>query len=249
MKDSFSKNNILFIIIFLPVCIGNVFAQEENSACKDLLYNYIEQFAEMELPERKNAYYLKIKLENNPREKSQKSRYPSDLVEIINTKNQLVYNTNNFSIYQDQEDLFYVYHFQKIIQWSNSTRNNEEIMQKSWDLSKLQKKLIDISEISECKDDTINSNIYKHIRINLPQSYVSDIANCEYYYNTNKNLLEKVIVYYSDSHILDNKVVEFLEVNFDYKPISLKKAKSEIFDRKGKLLPKYSSYKLVNNKK
>lgn len=170
---------------------------------------------------------------------------------IYAKKGKMIWDSPNYLLLSDEKDAIVVLPKLKTIYLSNGFAKGAPESQATSSLG-LQDSLLKYSKVSACKDIIWEGKSIKYVEMQLTGNYnvtKSKIDKVSYWYSLKENRLLKVYVSYDKGAQLNDLEVNYHLMDFRCTKISLKQGVyTKVFSSKGKLLPKYSGYKLINNK-
>ncbi len=232
--------------------VSHGFSQEVSKACLDLVRAAYHQMNSTEkYPGSDNIYFLNYDLSVFMRDSL---KYPPQKTQIRILKKQLRSHmvSEELSVYQDSMDVFTIMDDRKTIyrdkpgslQLINQARTAQAIM--------LQDTLLALGEVVECNNiDGRKKKADKQITLAFTEEdrKVLPYERLTFHIDSKNNYIHKILVRYPAAHQMARIEIVYKELNYNYKTTLLDKpVASLIFDSKGKLLPKYKKYTMVDNR-
>lgn len=170
-------------------------------------------------------------------------------VKILLNKQQAQILSDEMSAYQDQQFGIWVDHRQKTIFWRDADPESFKAFRQAYALS-MQDTLLKVARVLECKDIQ-HPKAQKQVTLGFDKAHegMFPYNKLTYQIDTVRQMFHKIIAEYPSESPIKQVEVTFLEINYNYKTDALNKpVKSLFFDAKGKLLPKYKEYQLIDQR-
>ena len=224
------------------------FGQQNNARCKDLLMACINKAGQINLPKKGDIYYMQMKMKNTFRKDLSYS--PADThLEVLLSDNRLAYESDQVNIYVDTDYVVAVMHQSRTIKISPNDEGIDHVktLQRKNQMLNLQQNWIKESQIRSCKDAFYEEVKCKQITIKPSKEIFGDtkIEYMSFYLDIDHESLKKVNIHYKGHKSLASQTIEYKEINYNYKKQEPKPAIRYIFDRKGRPLAAYGSYKII----
>lgn len=233
------KNRL--IIFFLLVGSLPLFSQVDSTACVRDILAY-EDALYGDLDEEKTTYvnYKTTAIDWD-------DHLASSEVKVYKNKNNVHFFSKEGNLFRDNDEMFLVLMNQKLIVADQLT---EEIKATSTnnDFIELRKSFLLNSQLVFCKiTDSINGIKQLKLRIHEDLEGIIEIEEMLYTYNTKTKKIISSTVWYSDNYKIKKMSIKYLDFKreSDYK---FKKASRYVLAGNNKLLGKYSTFELVDNR-
>ncbi len=218
-----------------------------NAQCLTPVKEYVNESARHTEPKEGQIYFMQFSVKSIPA-----SKFSSEIAivssKIFRSKGQLIYETKDVDIYQDELNAFMIIHPNKRIIWS---KEPEKIKNEATNkIAALQKNLLESSQLIDCSI-SVAENGHDIISIKLKTS--DDIKNeFKVAYSLMKfdrtlNQLLKVETIYEPDQPLARQIIEYQKLDYNYKGMKIKPAKSMIFNSKGQVKPEFKQYTFIEN--
>lgn len=239
---------ILIISFFFSMILTKVHAQGDYAECRKVLKEYVKKISLVNYPSGTQVYYMdmdiayKIRNTENPELKMH--------VEVLMSKDQLSYNSNYVSVFQDEKDAFMVLHAQKTILRSKGGKSEDRELNKSR-LTIFQDTIIDLSKIKQCTNIKQEGKDVMMIELE-PNEYAKKtyfVKSLKFYYDPIEKALKKISIFYTDEYKMEECTVSYNKVNYNYKGWSSRSAYDKVLSKTGQPVAKFKNYKIVDNTK
>ncbi|WP_299460335.1 hypothetical protein [uncultured Microscilla sp.] len=171
-------------------------------------------------------------------------------VKMIVGTHQLIYETNQVSIYQDREWLFQVFHPQKLILQKTTPKGvfNQHLAYAK-KTTQMQKELFAQSTVTSVKDGMYKGRKIKLITTTLAAQAQKKfrVKTVTYFFDMQKQKLEKQVVKFTNAHPLAGQEIVYLQLNPNYKGYVPTTAKAAVMNSQQRLLPKFRGYSIETN--
>lgn len=231
----------LFQVILLPflfICVG-----KSNGQCKDELIESLKVTRGLELQSGKTAY-MQLNIKNIRRNDGVDQSID---IEVFRREDQLIYKTKDIKIYKDLENSFMVIHPLKRIVWQESDGKFQE--DKSMEIIDLQLKLVEESVLLSCKEVLVNDNPLRELLLE-PSDQIKDVfgvTELKIVFDRELNQVKSVNSKYMKGKDLLSQIIEFKELNYNYKGKMPRDIKKLIFTTDGRLVDSLKDYTLLKN--
>ncbi len=242
----YKKYGFIVILFMLTAYLLNAQAYYD---CKKIVWDYYRKgYAGIKKPEGNKVYYYNVQYETVVEENGVENQ-TSVNVRIYLSADQLHYITKDISVYQDEEDAFMLAKKLNILIHGvpEKTEEREEILGA---LQVFSDSVFATSEVTECMK-AINDNQDELLLVTLETgekaSEALGVEKIIYQVNLSKDRIEKITMYYLRGSEYKRTVLTHLETDLNYKRNMKTPVKYLFFDTSGHLLPKYSTYRYIDN--
>nr|WP_321355563.1 hypothetical protein [uncultured Draconibacterium sp.] len=229
---------ILSILLFIGT--------NENEEAKKLLESYVSEMGDVRLPKEGNTYYLNMTVKNQFRQNE-------DGPALINfeaylTRNQLRYNSDLLSIYQDSSEVWAIVHSAKTIYLSDA----EEDWQKNYttnNLTGVQLELIKTGKILSVHQDKNNDALLNIVL--QPQVLFTKNTRIEqvvFLFNKKLHTIKKIQIKYGLNHQIESQEFIYNALELNHENTEESPVRSYIFKKSGELIEKYQGYQIIDNR-
>lgn len=223
--------------------------QDDFSACKKELKQYIDELARIKEPSGKKVYHMRMTIKTDMSPQSRMPDAQTD-VEVFMSARQMHYISNVLTTYQDEHDAFAVLPQRKTIVWSAGGKSPDAKAKKEQAIH-IQDTLITVSKITNCRTVEENGKTYKQLTM-VPFKKAMEtfrVSRIDYFINSAEKRIEKVNTYYQAGAEIEMQSITYHELDLNYSKSALQKpVYGQIFASSGKLLSRYKGYQLVDNK-
>jgi len=232
-------NYTIFILFFILSI--RIFAQQDSSSCIREVLSYEDKLYEK--LDNEQTIYLNYKTtaidwENN---------VASSEVKTYKNSNNIHFFSNEGLIYQDENDVFLILPKQRLIIIDKVTEEIKE-RRKNDNFTQLRKQFLLNSSLVFCKIiDSIQGIKEVRLRVQEELEGIIEIEEISYIYNTKTENIITTTVWYSNNYKIKKMITTY--INFDKNsPYKFKKANRYVLANNKKLLNKYQSFKLIDNR-
>ncbi|TAJ11142.1 hypothetical protein DMA11_18005 [Marinilabiliaceae bacterium JC017] len=217
-------------------------AQEDE---KRLIISYIDKIGHFSIPEKGVVYHMNMNMVSFLQNRKMK---PSELkMELFMTSDMIKYTTGLVTVYQDSLDCFVVIHKDKKI----FLRDGGFKLDKMEGLVQFQKKLITHSRLVSCNVFELEGNEFKRMRFR-PEDKIGEqlkIKELEFVYDPREKTIESLRIKYQADNPVAVQVINYNEINFNYKGKAPSGPAAKYFFKKnGALQDNYAGYQLIDNR-
>ncbi|WP_157558362.1 hypothetical protein [Microscilla marina] len=216
-----------------------------------VLQNFMDKMKKVQFPKPGQHYLMHMSIKMIP--KTNLAVYQGKVeskeakVKMIVGTHQLMYETNQVSIYQDRQWVFQVFHPQKLILQKNTPKGmfNQHLAYAK-KMTQMQNELFAQSKVTSVKD-----RMYKGKKIKLITTTVAaeaqkkfKVKTVTYFFDMQKQKLEKQVVKFTPAHTLSGQEIVYLQLSPNYKGYVPATAKAAVMNTQQRLLPKFRGYSI-----
>lgn len=239
--------------LLLPILLLLAVLQPEtvkSQDCKKILLDYIrESKALYAKPDSVKVYFIEMTSEVvfSPETGKQST---SANTKMYFQGDKLYYQSPYISMYMDKENTFTVIHPQQTIVWNKGKIEADKI--KEMTAGAVQDSLFKYSTVASCKEvKDASGKLRKEITL-IPyksSKLLSTVQSVVYYYDQKEDRLQRSEIYYKGRSAKLRESTTYKTIDYDYKKKNLfATALSEVLDSKGKLLPAWKGYELIDQR-
>lgn len=166
-------------------------------------------------------------------------------VKMIVGAQKMMYETGQVSIYQDQHNIFQVFHPQKLILQKEAPKDIFGQHRKfAQSMTKMQEELFAQSQVVSVKDVNFQGKAVKEIVMLLTTQAQQKfrVKTVTYIFDVQKKYLEKQIVKFTQAHPLASQEITYLQLDAHYKGYVPATAQAALMGNTKQLLPKFRGY-------
>lgn len=240
-----------YVFVVGGILLSNQFVMAQSRVdCKKLLVDYNQKMIESMVEQSSDhTLFMDIEFTSVPYTHNQEAT--SDRGLIYAKKGKMIWDSPNYLLMTDEKDAIVILPKLRTIYLSNGFAEGAPELRATSSIG-LQDSLLKYSKVSTCKDMVWEGKPIKYIEVQLTGNYnvtKSKIEKVSYWYGLKENRLLKVYVSYDKDAQLNDLQVQYHSLDMKCTKITLKQGvHKKVFSSNGKLLPKYSGYKLINNK-
>ncbi|KAB2859613.1 MAG: hypothetical protein F9K09_01460 [Flavobacteriales bacterium] len=238
-----SRNIILLVLLF---SITTVFAQKDN--CLEQVKRVYKAWEKQVQESTENTVYLKYETEiTTGGEKLETNKLE---IEVISNKDNSIFSSPDLKIYQDKKHTVSILKDKKVIV-INGVSSDQYKKQKIGQFEVLHDTIFSQLKTIECEMVQIEGKAYKKVVLeaNATARNIYKIETIYFLLDLNNNTVKEVKVKYLKNYQLAVMHIKIIDQNLDYKIKINKEVLSNVLDSNGKLLNKYTGYKLMDNRK
>lgn len=231
--------SILFFSIYTPaqkdVCLGDV---EE-----------VYRVWTKQIEENKSGFYLKYNYEVQVKSSNGINKNAA-IMELISHENNSVFQTNNLNVYQDKKHTVTVMDDKKLI-IINSYVGDAYKQEKIGQFQLLKDSMFQMLTTQQCDDINFKGSTYKRVllKANDKAKKAYNIKTIEFLLDEELKRIKKVLINYVDGYKVYAMQMEIITQKLNYQQSSIKKeVLNNVFNSDGRLLKKYSTYQLIDNR-
>jgi hypothetical protein len=216
-----------------------------------LLKEMYRKIGGVAIPKGEEVYFFQYQVKTTPRNTS----FPvsSIKVDMFAGKDFSILKSSEVDVYQDKINSFSLMPQKKMIYWGDSKLGKG--LQGPVDISSLKEKLFDSGKILSSletgnKEKKYDKEILFEPGLSIRQK--TGIESMKFLIDSKSKTIVSILLYYNSTIKIKSVQVDYLQMDFNYKHLSLSKNfKSKFLDNNGKLQSAYKGYQLVDvrNKK
>lgn len=216
-----------------------------------VLQNFMNDMKKVQYPKEGQHYLMHMKIKMIP--KTNLAIYQGKVetkeanVRMVVSKHQLMYETNQVSIYQDQQWVFQVFHPQKLILQKNTPKGafNQHLLYAK-KVSQMQNELFRQSKVTSVKDGWYNGQKVKVITTALTAKAQKRfrVKTVTYFFDMQHKKLKKQVAKFTNAHELAGQEIVYLQLTPNYKGYVPTTAKAAVVNAQQRLLPKFRGYSI-----
>ncbi len=221
-----------------------LYAQSED--CKKIMIDYINVMNSVKEPEPGKSYHLDMIVKNTM---VNNDDFPQQVeIDAILTNSKLVYTSSLMSVYQDTSNAFTVIHPSKTIIWNKGKKSPVADEQQQLILN-VKLELLENSSVTLCEKSKVSGKELLIIGIQPTLKVMEDlkIDHFTFYFNSQKKLIEKLVIDYNSEYPLQSQEITYKVLDFDSNNKVLP-IKDYLFEKDGRLKSKFQDYKLIDNR-
>jgi len=230
---------VLLIFLAFPFCF---YAQKNNECITELLKieekNSIKNFKEED-----KVFYLNYVVTTTDWE----DQVIVSNVKVYKGKDNMHFFSEQGQIFQDDNDVFVVLPIQKII-IVNATNKELNNVRLGNDFYQFRKSFLDSCEVTKCEVSLKNPEVKTlELKVHHDMGGLLHIVKMSYKYNTKTEKIISTVTTYNKDYKVKRVEMIFNEINlsYDYK---FNKARRQVLDKSGRLLPKFKGYELMDDR-
>lgn len=170
-------------------------------------------------------------------------------VSIFTSLNKYYYYSDMVDVFQDGEDAFMIVHKEKMIFRTNSLAEIADSTRKGR-VKELQYRVIREGQILDAKEIELNGKKIFRMVIEPPQDLKNELKtkHVTYWYDLESEYVSRLKVTYLKGYELASRDIRFEKPDYEYHKKMKKPVFRSVLDKKGRLLPQYSGYRLIEKK-
>ncbi len=238
------KHSLILIIILFT---ASWLYAENDTICRRELVDYVNKMQAVGSPEGDQVYEIDYSVSTEYISQAQMPIERTNF-KVLFSKDLFLLESEKVSVYADTIDAFMVSHDYKKINWNVGSKNDFAEISSSG-IASQQLKLIQISNIRECKSENINNDLFHKMILELPkdESNKLHVGSIEVLYNVKEERIFKVQVNYKETAI-KKQIHTYTKVNYQGSDKIKGTAKSRVLNSKSELIAKYKDYSLTINR-
>jgi hypothetical protein len=240
------KNYIFGISIVL---LFSALTPKEDGDCINIIRDYIDRMSLIGVPKDNQTYYLDMKIVTIYAPQTNTAASNVGIKMYLNSES-MIYETEQFSVYQDESDAFMVLHPQKKIIWNDGGKNPNRDLDRV-NIGKSQKALFENGKIVSCQELKYKGIDAKKIVLKVSEADKDalKIEEVVVFYDTGRKMVYEVDIIFEKTQLVRKQVTTYNVINFNYKAKAAGAVRNIIFAGAGRLQPKYKGYTLEKNRR
>jgi len=236
----------VILLLSFTLTINASFAQP--SECKTLLQDYVEKMGRFKKPPEQNIFKLSFNQEIHYKPRSKKENL------VVNgdlriSKSKSFFQSNYMSLYRDEKNGIMVIPYARRIVIENGGKL--DINKNGFnEMAAFQDSLIRFGEVTNCQKYIDKSVSYYKINLK-PSENVQDqlhVTEIKFIYNIDKQVMDKVVIYYDQQSEMDFIAVTYLILDFNSKEKITESAYQMVYSDKNKLKNEFKGFEIINNR-
>lgn len=170
-------------------------------------------------------------------------------VSIFTAKNKYYYYSDMVDVFQDGEDAFMIVHKEKLIFRTNSLVKIADSTRKDR-IKEIQYRVVKEGKILDAEEVELSGEKVIRMVIAPPQDLQKELKtkHVTYWYDLEGEYVSRLRVTYMNGYDLASRDIRFEKPDYEYHKKMKKPVFRSVLDKKGRLLPQYSGYRLIEKK-
>ena len=239
------KKYIIIGLLIFGTALSAFRIQKEDDACMGIVKDYIKKMNAV-IPKGDRVCYLDMDIEtvssSNVKDKT--------AIKMFVSENELVYESDKFSMYQDKNDIITAIHPEKKLIWAGGKGNAGISEADLKSMGEGQLAFIEKARIASCEEVMQNGKRLKKIDLIVDEE-IRDAFKAKdvvFYYNISDKTMAKVAVFFERGAPISSQTIAYKAMNTDYKGFKFSSAKERVLSKSGKPQGRYAGYNLINAK-